>query len=244
VTVSTGDRRTASLDGLTVTAFASVGDAACWLAGPDGRPLPGVAVALNPEKVMRARRDPELRGALQRATVLFPDGGGVAFVVRWGGTPTARVPGCELWERLLVEARSARVFLLGGRPGVVERVRGRLAAVHPGVNVVGLHHGYFQLGEERQVFDRINASHADLVSVGLGSPKQEVFMAHAADACPGDVFLGDVRRAPKAFWATGFEWAYRLALDPRRWRRQTALVAFLTLFLTRRLNGNGVQRDS
>ena len=108
--------------------------------------------------------------------------------------------------------------------------------MHPGARIAGARSGYFGPDESDAVAAAIRASGANVLLAGLGSPKQEFWLARhlAATGCPVgigvggsfDVYAGNVRRAPAFFQRTGTEWAYRLAKEPRRWRRQLALPHF------------------
>jgi UDP-N-acetyl-D-mannosaminouronate:lipid I N-acetyl-D-mannosaminouronosyltransferase len=233
--------------GIGVRGFSSLEEAVSAIVTPNGVVVPGIAVAVNPEKVMAARRDPRVRLLLERATLRYPDGIGVVLALRRKGIDTRRVPGCELWERVVARCSEAEVsvFLLGGRTSVAGRVAEHLESVHSGLRVVGCHHGYFPPHEEERVIEIIRASGAGFISVGMGSPRQEEFMVRAAQACPRslfmgiggtfDVFLGEVKRAPRLARAVGLEWFYRLASQPTRWRRQMVLAEFAFLMAMGRL---------
>ncbi|WP_420068332.1 WecB/TagA/CpsF family glycosyltransferase, partial [Actinobacillus pleuropneumoniae] len=113
------------------------------------------------------------------------------------------------------------------------------------VDIVGLQDGYFDNKEQRAVIERIKRSGAKLVTVAMGSPKQEKFIADAAREYPDclymgvggtyDVFIGKVKRAPKIWQDLGLEWLYRLLSQPTRWRRQVNLLRFLYYYCTKQL---------
>jgi len=207
-------------------------------------------VAVNPEKVMRAHYDPALRAQLQRADILIPDGIGVVFAARMLGLGRfERVPGSELMPRLcgLAARTGRRVFLFGAAPEVNERAAQVLRERYRGLTIAGTQHGFLKDDGMPELIDRINASQADILFVALGSPKQEDWIDRYlprlnVKICQGvggtfDVIAGRVRRAPAAFRAMHLEWFYRLATNPRRLLRQTALPRFAFHILKQRVIG-------
>lgn len=220
--------------------------AASMLAGD----APNSVVAVNPEKVMRARSDARLREQLQRAGVLIPDGIGVVFAARMLALGRLdRVPGSELMPRLceLAANTGRRVFLFGGAPDVNERTAQVLRERYRGLTIAGAQHGFLKDEEMPGLIDRINSSRTDIVFVALGSPKQEAWIDRYlpqmnVKLCQGvggtfDVIAGRARRAPAAFRAVHLEWFYRLVSDPRRLPRQAALPNFVFQVFKQRVTG-------
>jgi N-acetylglucosaminyldiphosphoundecaprenol N-acetyl-beta-D-mannosaminyltransferase len=207
-------------------------------------------VAVNPEKVMRARYDVRLRDQLRRAGVLIPDGIGVVIAARILGLGLLqRVPGSELMPRLceLAARTGRRVFLFGAAPDVNERAAQVLQKRYRGLTIAGTQHGFLKDADMSDLIDRINSSQADILFVALGSPKQEDWIDRYlpqlnVKICQGvggtfDVIAGRVRRAPAAFRAVHLEWFYRLVTSPRRLHRQTALPRFAFHILKQRVMG-------
>ncbi len=207
-------------------------------------------LAVNPEKMMAARADPELLEALNGAGMLIPDGIGVVLVARLAGyRQVRRVPGIELMDALCARAAALGwpVFLLGARPGINQRAAEQLKLKYPALEIAGHRDGYFGDDDAPGIIERINASGAKIVFVGLGSPRQELWMArhlNALDArvCQGvggsfDVIAGAAKRAPAIFLRLNLEWLYRLIRQPSRLVRQTALPRFVWLVLREKLAG-------
>lgn len=207
-------------------------------------------VAVNPEKVMRARIDAGLRGQMQRAAVLIPDGIGVVAAARMLGLGNFdRVPGSELMPKLCeLAARTGRsVFLFGASPEVNDRTAKVLRERYKGLKISGAQHGYLKDDEMPGLIDRINRSKTDIVFVALGSPKQEAWIdRHLPQMniklCQGvggtfDVISGHVKRAPAAFRAVHLEWFYRLATNPNRLARQSSLPGFVFQVFKQRVTG-------
>ena len=199
--------------------------------------------------LMRARRDPLLRGAYQQADLVTPDGAGIVWGARSLGldAPLAeRVSGIDLAEGLLARGarRGYRFFFLGARPGVAREAARRLRERHPGLRVVGTHHGYFSEHEEPALVARINALRPDVLLVGLGVPKQELWMLRHREALKVpvmigvggsfDVWSGRARRAPESWQRLGLEWLWRALREPHRWERARAIPQFMGLVLLQR----------
>ena len=217
------------------------------LAGPG----PGCAViAVNPEKMVRAQRDPALLASLKRAGLLIPDGIGVVLALRLLGLGrTRRVPGCELMPRIcaLAERTGHGVFLFGASPEINARAAAVLSQRFPRLRITGCRDGYVSEEETDGVLAAIEASGARVLFVALGSPRQELWMARhlprltGVRICQGvggtfDVLAGAVKRAPAGFIRLNAEWLYRLLTQPSRILRQTALPRFAWQVLTARLS--------
>ncbi|MTH47581.1 lipopolysaccharide N-acetylmannosaminouronosyltransferase [Intestinirhabdus alba] len=200
----------------------------------------GTLVAINAEKMLTAEDSPEVRALIDAAEFKYADGISVVRSVRkkFPHAQISRVAGADLWEALMARAgkEGTPVFLVGGRPEVLAQTVAKLRAQWQ-VNIVGSQDGYFTPEQRRELFERIHASGAQIVTVAMGSPKQEIFMrdcrrvhAHALYMGVGgtyDVFTGHVKRAPKAWQKLGLEWLYRLLCQPSRLTRQLRLLRYL-----------------
>ncbi len=205
-------------------------------------------VTPNPEIVLLCRRDAQCARAVEEADLSLADGVGDLYTARLLGRPLKeRVSGSDLAPRLLQElaARNGSVFLFGARPGVAERAAVNLQKVYPGLRVLGTENGY--ITDDGPLLARLEALRPDLLLVGMGAPKQEVWMARhrgpgraslmmAVGGCL-DVFAGDVRRAPESWRRRDLEWLYRLFQNPRRLGRVLRLPWFLFLALRERATG-------
>lgn len=202
-------------------------------------------VAINPEKIMKAQKDPDLKKLLNRATYQIPDGIGVIIASKLkGGNIRSRVTGIDLMMKLCQKAsqNNKSVFLYGAKPEVVEEARNRLIKQFPGLRVAGVIHGYEN--DQEKILSTINLAKPDILFVGLGSPRQEYWIlenmdklnVHIFQGVGGsfDVISGNLKRAPEALQKIGLEWFYRLIKEPWRWRRQLVLVSFLYRVLLKR----------
>src|SRR5690606_8436129 len=195
-------------------------------------------VAINPEKIIKAKEDPALKKLLNEAEIQIPDGIGVILASKiQKGQITSRVTGVDMMMRLCAEAakRGKAVFLYGGKPGVADKASEKLKELYPEINIAGTQHGYEK--DNDKIIAKINEAKPDILFVAMGSPKQENWInANRDNLYPTiyqgvggsfDVLAGNVKRAPEAFQKMGLEWFYRLMKEPKRIKRQMALPLFL-----------------
>lgn len=195
-------------------------------------------VAINPEKIIKAKEDPALKKLLNDAEFQIPDGIGVILASKiQKGQITSRVTGVDMMMRLCAEAakRGKGVFLYGGKPGVADKASEKLKELYPEINIAGTQHGYEK--DNDKIIAKINEAKPDILFVAMGSPKQENWInANRDNLYPTiyqgvggsfDVLAGNVKRAPEAFQKMGLEWFYRLMKEPKRIKRQMALPLFL-----------------
>ncbi len=203
--------------------------------------------------VMESYRSPELRRIHNQAGMVTPDGMPLAWLLRLAGFyDSDRVCGPEMMPQLFVasQARGDRHYLYGGSPQALRLLRQRLLQLAPDAQVVGTHSPPYRPltpEEDAAIVAEINQSGADIVWVGLSTPKQERWMAaHRARlnaaaligvGAAFDINAGLVRRAPAFLRRTGLEWTYRLVLEPRRlwWRYLSSNPAFVALVAMQRI---------
>jgi N-acetylglucosaminyldiphosphoundecaprenol N-acetyl-beta-D-mannosaminyltransferase len=199
-------------------------------------------VTLGTEMVVHAQHDSRFRAIVNQAALSLCDTVGVLAVARrHGAALRQRVAGVELIERLCAgaAARSLGVYFLGGAEGVAAAAAASLQARFPRLRVAGTRSGYFREGESSSIVRAIATSGAQLLLAGLGSPRQEYWLAEhlRATGCgvgvgvggSFDVIGGRIARAPAIVRNLGLEWLYRLVKEPWRWRRQLALPRFVWL---------------
>ncbi len=201
--------------------------------------------------VVFAQHDPRFRAVVNACALSLCDTIGVLLAARRRGARIgARVTGVELVEALCARAAhdGLSVYFLGGAPGVALKAAQELERQHPGLHVAGTQNGFFDAEQSSAIASEIRASGARILFVGLGSPRQEFWLADylAATGCGAgigvggsfDVISGNVRRAPEMFRRLGVEWLYRLLKEPQRWRRQLALPYFALLVVLDELRGH------
>lgn len=240
------EKKIPSIDvgGVKVTPYENIQQLLADVINPDGSIVPGMAIAINPEKVLKAQNDPQTHAILAQATIPFADGIGVVKALeKKTGKKCARIAGCDLWLDILEHStkHQSKVILIGAKPAVISRCNAIL--IEKNVNVIAYQDGYFD--SEDIVFDLITQTNPDIVIVALGSPKQEKLIAklrsiHNDALYMGvggsfDVLTGNIKRAPKIWQMMNLEWLYRLLCEPSRIKRQIKLLGFLRQYLTNKL---------
>lgn len=134
-----------------------------------------------------------------------------------------------------------RFFFLGGKPGVAAKATQILQSMHPGLEIVGSRHGYFEENEIGQICEEILAAKTDVLWVGLGTPLQEDFAVRCRDRLSGvgwirtcgglfDHYSGNSKRAPMWMQRLGLEWLFRATLEPNRLGKRYLLTNPIAAF--------------
>lgn len=212
----------------------TIADAAAWIVERALSYEPTDIAFLNAHCVNVMCRDRAYRDALASMTCLFADGIGMRLAARTGGVELAdNVNGTDLFPVICREAAAAGagLYLLGAREGIAAGAAIAMKRANPGLIVSGTHHGYIgSPDEEARVVAEINASGATILLVALGVPQQELWIARnrhrvTVPVVIGvgglfDYYSGRIPRAPLALRKAGLEWAWRLAMEPRRLARR------------------------
>lgn len=189
---------------------------------------------INAHTATLARRCGEYRRVLEAGNVLLNDGVALSVAARLKGQRfPADLPGNVIVPQILQAAcmpRPLRLFLLGGLEDTVVKAAARVRECFGNVEIVGTHHGYFTPEQEPSLVSAIAATEPHLVLVGMGNPKQELFIHQYRDelgkgilAGVGgliDIWGGRIRDYPK--WATRWRlhWLCRLRQEPIRLARR------------------------
>ena len=201
---------------------------------------------VNPEFVMTAQEDDDFLRVLEAADLCIPDGVGLLWAARRLGRPLPeRVAGSDLVYELarLAAANRWRLYLLGAAEGVAEEAAAVLQGLYPGLVVAGTYAGSPDPAENQAIVARIDDAQAQVLYVAYGAPRQDKWIARNREALPSvrlamgvggslDFITGRSRRAPEWAQRAGVEWLVRLAREPWRWRRMTALPRFALKILT------------
>jgi len=187
-------------------------------------------------------RHPELIDILRRADLVTPDGMPIIWTSRMLGSPLKeRVTGADLVPRIAEAAarKGKSIYFLGGQGDVGSRAAQLLQAQFPNLSVAGADSPYVRIegealtGEavkDQEVVERINRSGADILLIGFGNPKQEVWFERNRSRLRVPVsigiggtyefIVGSVARAPRWMQKVGLEWIFRITQDPKRlWKR-------------------------
>ena len=217
---------------------------------------PSLVVTLGTEMIVRAQRDARFREVVNASALSLCDTVGVTLAARLQGVRAERVTGVDLLEPLC-EAfgrEGIAVYLIGAKGDTARRAADALARRHPGLRIEGVRDGYFLPVDDARVAATVAESGARVCLVGLGSPRQEFWIAeHLKETgCTVgigvggsfDVLAGNIARAPQRWRRFGAEWLYRLVREPRRLRRQLALPYFVWLALRERAGVLSTRRFS
>ena len=207
-------------------------------------------VTLNAEMTMLCERHPILAAIVHQAELVIPDGAGIVLYLRLQGKKIRRCPGIELAELLLQSSgqlgASLPIFFYGGAQGVAQTAAEVWQRQVPGLKVAGTQHGYLCPAEEENLRQILAQLQPQLILVGLGVPRQELWIAQHRSLCPQatwigvggsfDIWAGVKSRAPTWLADNHLEWLYRLYQEPWRWRRMLALPKFAVKAFVYRLS--------
>ncbi|WP_449758157.1 lipopolysaccharide N-acetylmannosaminouronosyltransferase [Erwinia persicina] len=225
--------------GISLSGFSDMAQFVDYL-NQQGELKTGTLVAINAEKVLTAEADAAVHQLIDAAEYKYADGISIVRSIRkkYPQANVSRIAGADLWEALMERAgrEGTPVFLIGGQPAVLAQTMDKLRRLW-NVNIVGSQDGFFTPDQREVLFTRIRESGAKLVTVAMGSPRQEILMRDCKASYPDalymgvggtyDVFTGQVKRAPKIWQRMGLEWLYRLISQPTRLKRQLRLLKYL-----------------
>ncbi|MDX2097536.1 MAG: WecB/TagA/CpsF family glycosyltransferase [Leptolyngbyaceae cyanobacterium bins.59] len=220
-----------------------------WLISRLQQKIGAHVVTLNAEMTMQAEQNPALAQVISQADLIIPDGSGIVFYFWLQGIQLHRCPGIELSEALIQHAgtteKSWAVFFYGGQPGVTTQAAKRWQEAYPDLQVAGAWHGYLSVEEKAELQTTLKEKQPRIILVGLGVPRQELWIAEHRSLCPNaiwigvggsfDIWAGVKYRAPLWLRNIHLEWVYRLYKEPWRWRRMLALPQFAWRSIRHRL---------
>lgn len=207
----------------------------------------------NTEIVMDCKDNTMLKQIINEGHWVTPDGIGLIYGSKMRKFPLPeRVTGYDISMELLKFAHREhlKLYFLGGKPGQAQKAAEKVKAQYPNIEETAYHHGYFDgipkdnpgAKEELKIVESINKFQPDIIFVGLGSPKQELFIDRYKEQIEGkiiignggviDILSGSTKRAPDIFIKLGLEWFYRLIKEPKRIKRQMAIPKFLFTVIT------------
>ncbi|HNS34501.1 MAG TPA: WecB/TagA/CpsF family glycosyltransferase [Mesotoga sp.] len=169
----------------------------------------------------------EYKKALSTVNYVVPDGSGVLKAIKLiSKQRIERVPGIDLMLKIceLSSGVGQKIFLLGSKESIVTKTTEKLKQRFPLIDIVGYHSGFFTQEESDTIVSKINNSSADIVFVGMGVPRQDIWIAKNLDRLNAmllmgvggsfDVISGDLKRAPLFMQKAGLEWLYRIFQEP------------------------------
>jgi len=222
------------------------------------RRIKGYVCFVSVHGVMEAQHHPELMTVINNALLVAPDGMPLVWVGHAQGFKAMkRVAGPEFMLEVMrsEQFRGCAHFLCGGEPGMAQELKENLCRSIPGLNICGVFTPPFspmRLEEERALIEAVHRASPDIIWVGLGAPKQELFMARYLPLLDttlmmgvGAAFLmhtGRIRQSPLWVRNSGLQWAHRLLQEPIRlcrrylWNNPAFVLRILLQFV--RYGGN------
>jgi exopolysaccharide biosynthesis WecB/TagA/CpsF family protein len=190
-------------------------------------------VTPNVDHIVRLEGDSYFREIYENANLILTDGKPLIWISRLLGTPIReKVSGSDLFPRVCQSAglEGKRLFLLGAAEGVADKAARNLKEQHSGIQIAGTYSPPVGFERDQKETDKIvsiiNDSRTDILCIGMGSPKQEMFFYGLRDRLDVKVALnigasidfaaGNVKRAPLWMQRSGLEWLYRLLREPKR----------------------------
>lgn len=204
----------------------------------------GILIAINAEKILHATE--QTRSIINR-NVGYCDGAGAVIALRQKGYKQAfKIPGCELWLKIVKRFEREKTFyLIGGKQNVIEETVAKLKSEFPAIRILGYRNGYIKTTEEKHLLIQdIVEKKPDVIFVAMGSPKQEYLMEEIQNQHNAifqglggsfDVYTGHVERAPEWWVNHNLEFAYRLIKEPKRIKRQIYLLKYVWWLIIHKL---------
>ncbi|RMD68908.1 MAG: glycosyltransferase [Cyanobacteria bacterium J149] len=201
--------------------------------------VPTHVVTMNSEMAMMAQKNTDLATAINKADLVVPDGSGVIFYLKRRGQKQQRIAGIELAASLIEaigkKGKDYPICFYGGAKGVSEKAAQAWKEKVTSAHIIH-NHGYLSGQELDDWCETIKKVQPKLILVGLGVPRQELWIMNHRHLAPNAVWIGvggsfDIwggvkERAPEFFCNNHLEWLYRLYQEPSRWRRMLALPRF------------------
>ena len=211
-----------------------------WLVDRLRRKAGTHVVTLNAEMSMMAQSNEALFQAIKAAELVIPDGAGVIFYMRLRGRKHQRCPGIELAASLIEYLGQApephSLCFFGGSPGTAVQAAQAWQKKLPHLSIL-THDGYCSGAAESEWKQTLQARQPEVILVGIGVPRQELWISENRHLCPNsiwigvggslDIWAGNKNRAPVWLRNNNLEWSYRLYQEPWRWRRMLSLPKFL-----------------
>ena len=205
-------------------------------------------IFLNPYKIIKIKFTTDLMVIYNKASMYLTSGAGI----RWA----ARMLHSEIKERIPIlsfmmdlirisEIKEYTIFLVGGKPDIVERAFSNIRKSFPKIRIVGRHGGFFTPSREQAIIEAIQKSEPDIIFVGLGFPKEEHWiyklkseLKHGVIIGVGgsiDIISGVIKKAPPYFMTRGLDWFYRIITRPWRLGRIFLLFLFFIFILLKKI---------
>ncbi|SFC54218.1 WecB/TagA/CpsF family glycosyltransferase [Clostridium uliginosum] len=202
----------------------------------------------NPEILFNGLNDSLLKKSFNSEhSIIIPDGVGTVLASKILKKPVEqKIAGIDVMKDLLKKANSEKksIYLLGAKEEVVQKCSQNIKLEFPNLNLVGIHNGFFDLENCKDIIDDIKCKKPWAIFVAMGCPRQEYFIENNINILPCkifmgvggsfDIFAGISKRAPKWMISLGLEWLYRVVKEPWRITRLASIPKFLITVLKHR----------
>jgi N-acetylglucosaminyldiphosphoundecaprenol N-acetyl-beta-D-mannosaminyltransferase len=203
--------------------------------------------SVNGAIAVYAQKDPDLKRAINNSWYVNADGMSVVWGMRFLGHKIPERASCpELFNKLidLCEKKCYKPYFLGAKEDVIKKTAENLQKKHPNLKIAGFRNGYFTVKDDLIVAEEIKKSEADMLFLGISSPKKELFVEKCLKIMNVpftfgvggvfDIIAGKTKRAPLWMQRIGLEWFYRLIQEPKRmWKRYLFTNTMLIYYVLR-----------
>jgi|AntAceMinimDraft_17_1070374.scaffolds.fasta_scaffold19165_2 N-acetylglucosaminyldiphosphoundecaprenol N-acetyl-beta-D-mannosaminyltransferase len=201
-------------------------------------------VSINVNKLVECQQNIKLKKVLNNADISNADGMPIKWYAKLKyGINIPRMGGLDYMDICAERFPDKRYFFLGATDGVLSKVVKYYREKYH-LNIVGYRNGYFPREEEAQVVEHINSCRPHFLFIAVGTPQKEYFLYENRDrlkVCFAigvggafDIIAGKIKRAPAWMQDIGFEWLWRLSLEPRRlWKRYAISNSKFIYYLVR-----------
>ncbi len=205
-------------------------------------------MCLNPYKLMRIKSNNDLNIISKKADMHLACGAGIGWASRMLRTPLKEMISSLSFMMDIIriaELKEYTIFLVGGKPEIVEKAFSNIRKSFPRIRIVGRHGGFFNPEREKSVIEAIRKSEANIIFVGLGFPREDEWIyrnrkefSNSVIISIGgniDIISGEVKKAPAFFMARGLDWFYRILARPWRIGRLLRIALFVLQILFKRI---------
>ena len=203
--------------------------------------------SVNGAIAVYAQKNPDLKRVINNSCYVNADGMSVVWGMRFLGYKIPERASCpELFDKLvtLCEKKGYKPYFLGAKKEVIETAAENLKKKHPGLDIAGFRNGYFTEEEDISIAEEIGKSKADMLFLGISSPKKEFFVEKCIKIMDVpftfgvggvfDIIAGKTKRAPLWMQRIGLEWFYRLIQEPKRmWKRYMVTNTLIVFYVIR-----------
>lgn len=186
-------------------------------------------IGVNADKILQIKEDPAIKEIVKHCEIVNADGASMLIAAnKLNIKLPERVAGIDLMLKLcsIAAAKGYSVYLLGAKQAVVEKTAEVLKEKFAGINICGIHDGYFSEDEDKEIIKEVKSSSPQIVFVGITSPRKELLIEKFRDYGAAAVFVGvggsfdvisgNIPRAPKWMQEIKLEWLFRLLQEPKR----------------------------